>query len=182
MNIGILFVVVIAAAGFIYYGYKQHKESEKLKEIEAEDATDDIEEKPLIMRDARNILLQSLRELQCEPEDDEKENMITFTYQSEHFAVRYDDKNRFLHLLDLYWYSCDGADVDQVAKIKKVINDINWRCTVNLSYTYDDNGKMHIHTTYQMLCVEQMNFTEYLTSILQECFQVHNLFFRELVV
>lgn len=168
--------LLIVAAVLIAVAIKSRKKPTEEEPAKAEEEP----KKQPFMRETRNILLQSLRELQCVPEDKEEEKYIYFTYQSENFAARYDDKSRFLHLIDGFWYSCDGADVDQVAKIKNIINDMNWHSTLNISYDYDNEGKMSIHTSYYMLCVEQMDFTKYLTLILQECFRVHNVFFREL--
>ncbi len=132
----------------------------------------------------KDIVLDALRKLQCEPDVEEEENgvySITFEFQAERFSIRVDNSNRFVSLCDAFWYSFESSDLDQFSNVKRIINNINWQSQVNVCYTLsEENNSVNVHTISTVLCCEEGDFTAYLRHLLRECFVVHYEFYRQL--
>lgn len=124
------------------------------------------------------IVNVSLRELQCVTLANDNKKDIEFEYQSEFFIIQC-DSTRYVHLFDVSWYSFPAIDIDQFAKVKRIINEVNWNAEVTLSYSRKKDT-IQIHSTHSLLCVDTMDFTNYLRHILRECFIVHSQFFNRL--
>lgn len=172
--------VICAILIWQLWEYYKRKREEK-EEITNTDAPEEPIEKSNL-----DILTNALRTLQCDPQvlqDEEEEGLyhINFEYQAENFMINFDNNHKFVKLMDLFWYTFDRNDLDQISNVKKIINDINWQSIVNVFYTTrEDDNTFNLHTTYQMLCTDDEMFVDYLKNIFKQCFIVHNFFFRSL--
>ena len=175
---GLLILCVLAIIGFTCNYLHQRFGS---SEAESEEVTD-IPKQTVREYTPEEIIVAALRELQCNISSaDQDKYHLSFEYQSEHFTINWSEDSRFVHLYDTFWYSFDKTDIDQLAKVKRIINDINWNSEVTLSYSLlESDDTFNVHVTHSMLCVDTMDFTAYLQHILRECFIAHNQFYKRL--
>ena len=141
----------------------------------ADDAADDV------CRVTRAVAEEALRRLNCQCIEDKNDNMqISFQYQSEHFFINFNDTNCFVCLTDPNWYEFRADDIDNLAKVKDVVNDLNWYHAVNVVYTHDEKaGVFNIHSRCHLVAVKEMMLdTPYLQNALSEFFVTHHQFYR----
>lgn len=189
----ITMILTFALVGTIFsfwYNAKRRREEEEAELIAAATGTEtalrempETEETAQERKSQKEVVLEALRALQCEPQvaNDEKDPEVfhvTYEYQSEMFQMRVDNKSPYVALYDITWYSFDAKDIDMLGYAKRVINDINWQATVNVCYTKSDDGTHYnLHTACHIYCGEGVDFKEYLRHLMRECFVVHNTFY-----
>lgn len=175
-------VTAIIAWQLLQYFKEKRAEQKILESVEetipASTTASQDEEIPVV----KDIVLDTLHKLQCQPVvDDSKEGAyeIVFEYQAERFNITVEGESLFITLRDLFWYTFESDDIEQFSVVKKIINDINWNAQVSVCYskTNEDN-KTHLHTVTSFICNPGTDFKDYLQHILQECFIVHNHFYR----
>ena len=176
----IIFIVTITTINiFIIFFRKKNKHKEELSEKAHEGETLN---KPL--RDTDIIICSALRELQCEPEVkkiDETTYHINFDFQTENFVIVCNKTNRFIQLYDVWWYNFSLEDIDQLAKVKRIINELNWESGANVSYEVKEDKKMVcVNISRGMVCLDEINFKEYLRSTMFEIFTTHYMFFKKM--
>lgn len=175
---------VMAIIAWQLYKYFKEKREEQTVEEQVEENTSTPETAPTSERKPSNkeIVLDVLRKMQCEPViDEEKDNSCTinFEYQAERFSITVDESSSFVTLYDPYWYSFDANDLKQVGAVKKIVNDINWQSQVNVCYNKtDENNMYNVHIQTSIICNPDIDFTGYLRHLLRECFVVHNHFYK----
>ena len=135
-------------------------------------------------REPMQILISSLREMNAdykvEKVSDEDE-VIYFTFQAENFTLRVSTGCCFCHLVDPVWHTFDVTDVNELALVKKVINDLNWISPANVVYTKSDDGKLYeLNTTCNLFVDESIPYPNYLLKVLNDFFLTKNTFFRML--
>lgn len=179
---GLIGGILAVLAWHLWQNYRSKQAEEEINELTATDTAESDNKERKICKD---IVLDSLRQLQCEPQVEgrgEGRHTIYFEYQAEHFSINVDSTSRFATLYDAFWYSFDANDLEQLSNMKNVINNINWSSSLNVCYNKtDENNIFNLHTTYTMLCLEEGDFTAYLRHILRECFVIHNNFYKQIV-
>lgn len=135
-------------------------------------------------REPMQILISSLREMNAdykvEKVSDEDE-VIYFTFQAENFTLRVSTGCCFCHLVDPVWHTFDVTDVNELALVKKVINDLNWMSPANVVYTKSDDGKLYeLNTTCNLFVDESIPYPNYLLKVLNDFFLTKNTFYRML--
>lgn len=172
-------------AVLMWHLWQNYRSRTAEKEVAEQAETKAAETENSARKSCKDVVLDSLRQLQCEPEvidRGEGRYSIEFNYQAEGFSINIDPTSRFVVLYDPFWYSFDENDLQQLSNAKNIINSINWESSLNVCYTKtDENNMFNLHTTYSMLCFEEGDFTAYLRHILNECFVVHNNFFKQMV-
>lgn len=104
---------------------------------------------------------------------------IAFEYQAEKFSIYIEEDSRFITLYDVYWYSFDANDIEQLSAVKKAVNEINWQSQVNVCYNKTaETNQFNVHTRTSFICIPNGDFTDYLRHILRECFVVHHHFYK----
>lgn len=125
----------------------------------------------------RDLFLETLTEIGCQYEIDEgEEGYISFGYQGENFVVRASNSNPYIQIYDSFWGHVGLQDFDEVAKLKKAINESNIRNSVTTVYTIDETGKnVYAHCKSVILFTSEISdLTDYLRIELNEYFRVHN--------
>lgn len=182
-------IVIVGILAFLYYLIKdngeKYSEEEEEESRQAQGSTDaDNVPQPSNEREPMQILISSLREINAdykvEKVSDEDE-VIYFTFQAENFTLRVSTGCCFCHLVDPVWHTFDVTDVNELALVKKVINDLNWISPANVVYTKSDDGKLYeLNTTCNLFVDESIPYPNYLLKVLNDFFLTKNTFYRML--
>jgi hypothetical protein len=127
----------------------------------------------------RDLFLETLTKIGCQYVIEEDENVeegdIRFGYQGEYFVVRASNKTHYIQIYDTHWGHVELYDIDEFARLKKVINESNIRNSVTTIYTIDEAGSnVDVHCKSVILFVPEIpNIADYLRLELSEYFRVH---------
>lgn len=125
----------------------------------------------------RDLFLQTLTQLGCQYEIDEDcSDYINFAYQGEYFSVRAVDYRVHIEINNVNWKSIELHDVDEVARLKKVINVSNLRNNVTTVYTIDEAGNsLNVHCKLDVLFIPWIpDLVNHLRFYLSDFFIVHD--------
>ena len=126
-----------------------------------------IEEKPKTKELAMNLLAK----LGTEPKATE-EGRIQFEYQGVLFLMEAVDECLFVNLIWVWCHSFSKYDIDEFARVRQVVNDINMRDSVSLFYTVSDSDEVAVHIKKHFLLTSQiLNTEEYLRTIINSFFR-----------
>ncbi len=135
-------------------------------------------------REPMQILISSLRELNADYKVDrlkDGDEVIYFTFQAENFSLQVSPDCYFCHMIDPVWYSFDVSDFNELALVKRVINDMNWVSPLNVVYTKSSDEKLYeINTTYNLFVDDSIPYPSYLYKVINDFFITKNTFFRML--
>lgn len=182
-------IVIVGILAFLYYLIKDNgekyseEEEEKSRQAQGNADADNVPQ-PSNEREPMQILISSLREINAdykvEKVSDEDE-VIYFTFQAENFTLRVSTGCCFCHLVDPVWHTFDVTDVNELALVKKVINDLNWISPANVVYTKSDDGKLYeLNTTCNLFVDDSIPYPNYLLKVLNDFFLTKNTFYRML--
>lgn len=133
---------------------------------------------------ARDLFLETLTKIGCQYEfgEEEDDDQIYFSYQGEHFFADAKNENWYVNIHDMFWYDVELYDINDFARLKKVINDSNQVNSVMTFYTIDEVGKkIDVHCRSIILFVSQIpNMEEYLRLELNEFFRPHRFVINEM--
>ncbi|MBR6043456.1 MAG: hypothetical protein K6G31_10985 [Paludibacteraceae bacterium] len=99
---------------------------------------------------------------------------IIATYQGEKFAIRSAPGYPFVRIHDMWWYSVDLDNLEDIVSTKKAINEVNaampgFTIVFNMS---EQEKMMGVHTMSEILLIEPIpNTAGYLQHILNGFFQ-----------
>lgn len=132
----------------------------------------------------RDLFLETLTKIGCQYElpEDEEDGRIMFAYQGEHFLVNATNNGWYIHIHDPYWEHVELYDIDDFARLKKVINGSNLNNCVTTVYTIDEAGKTaDVHCKSTILFVPQIpHIEDYLRVELNEFFRAHQYVHNEM--
>lgn len=122
----------------------------------------------------RDLFLETLTRIGCQYEFGEGDD-ITFGYQGEHFIVRANNNNHFIHIYDTYWGHVELYNVEDLSRLKKAINESNLNNGVTAVYTVDEaGGTVDVHSKTDILFTQEIPaIDDYLRMELNEFFRVH---------
>ena len=133
----------------------------------------------------RDLFLETLTKIGCQYElpEEEGDNRIFFAYQGEHFFVIATNEAKLIQIYDTHWGHVELYDIDEFARLKKVINGSNMNNNVTTVYTIDEAGSnVDVHCKFCLLFVPQIpDIEDYLRWALNEFFRVHQHVGNELV-
>lgn len=124
----------------------------------------------------RDYFLDILTKIGCQYEiDDEDKERFYFAYQGENFAVDMNNERQYVNLWDMFWASVELYDIDQLARLKKVINESNLRFATTTVYTVNEAGStVDVHCKSVILfCAQIPDLETYLRAELNDFFYVH---------
>ncbi len=124
----------------------------------------------------RDLFLETLTKIGCQYEEDEEDKeRFYFSYQGENFAVDMSDERQYVNLWDLFWASVELYNIDQLARLKKVINESNLRFATTTVYTVNEAGStVDVHCKSVILfCAQIPDLENYLRTELNDFFHVH---------
>lgn len=119
----------------------------------------------------RQLALKIIENIGCEPQYDEM-NRILFDYQGVTFLMYADDDCKYVNLFWPWCYSFSKFDIDEFARIRQVVNDINLHKSTTVVYSITDSDEVALHIKKNFLLVPQIpEMEEYLIMILNSFFQ-----------
>ena len=164
--IGILVFVVI------YNIWRYYHENDCDDIIEPE--TQNNEENGSCMEETistRQLALRTIENIGSEPKYDEA-GRIQFEYQGVIFLVEAANDCMFVNLIWPWCHSFSKFDIDEFARVRQVVNEINLREPVSVVYTISDSDDVALHIKKHFLLVPQIpEVEEYLRMILNSFFR-----------
>lgn len=148
----------------------------------AEDAgeTSPSEENEITIETVKNIVMDTLLCMQCATDWDEERLNLGFLYQEEYFNIRMREDSVFAMLYDTHWYSFPKDDIEKLARVKQIANEINWHSWATICYTLNDDGNYYVHIVAELPCIEEILLEEYLRFVLRDCFLIHRQFHEKI--
>lgn len=125
----------------------------------------------------RELFLATLNRIGCQYQmaNEENDERIFFAYQGEHFIANANNILRFIQLWDTHWEHIELYDIDEFARLKKVINLANLNNSVMTIYTIDEDAKtVDVHCKSTVLFIPEIpDIEDYLKLELNEFFRAH---------
>ena len=119
----------------------------------------------------RQLALNTIEKIGCEPRYTE-EGRIQFEYQGVVFLVEAANDCMFVNLIWPWCHSFSKFDIDEFARVRQVVNDINLQDTVSVVYTISDSDDVALHIKKHFLLITQIpQLEEYLKMILNSFFR-----------
>lgn len=182
-NITITAIAVLITVAIIYFSLKR-KDKLKTNNADTSKETDNSSAAYAGMK-PRELCKAILHDLNCKTEEDEEEgsDRLAFKFQGETFCIIVSDDCLFATIYDFSWGSVELDDIDEVSRVRKIINEINFQYGGHtLFYTMDtDNNRMVVHTKRQILLTPEIpNLENYMTAMLSGFFEVQRAMAHEL--
>lgn len=125
----------------------------------------------------RDLFLKTLTIIGCQYElgKGDNEDNIYFAYQGENFTACTNNEARYIHIYDTHWGHVELYDIEEFARLKKVINGSNLNNSVTTVYTIDEAGSnVDVHCKSIFLFIPQIpNLEDYLRLEFNEFFRAH---------
>ena len=168
--IGILAVVVIYN---IWRYYHEDDGNDYHPEIEPEPKDNEVNVK--LMEETistRQLALNIIENIGSSPQYTE-EGRIQFEYQGIVFLMEAANDCLFVNLIWPWCHSFSKFDIDEFARVRQVVNEVNLRESVSVVYTITDSDDVALHIKKHFLLVPQIpEVEEYLKLILNSFFRV----------
>ena len=115
--------------------------------------------------------VDTLHQMGCKIEN-QKDGNIFFQYQGEWFIVYTMADSFWAAIKDPSWYRVPLDDIDEMALVRKTINEQNWNDTIKYVYWMDEEKKeMYVETLFQFLAMPEIKqFDEYLKLVFRMFF------------
>lgn len=173
----------MAVAFIVYSIYRYYKELREEKEAEENRCFEELmskkdaveEELGLTMTQGnmgtRDLVMEILPKMGCEPKETE-EGRIQFEYQGIVFLMEAVNDCLFVNLIWPWCHSFSKFDIDEFARVRQVVNDINMRGTVSVFYSISDSDDVAVHIKKHFLFVSQIpDVVDYLKLMLDSFFR-----------
>lgn len=169
--IGILMFVVI----YNLYRYYHEDNSNEYRPV----VTDTPENNQLIETETnmeetistRQLALKTIENIGSTPQYTE-EGRIQFEYQGVIFLMEAVNDCAFVNLIWPWCHSFSKFDIDEFARVRQVVNDINARGTASVFYGMTDSDDVAVHIKKHFLLVQQIpDIEEYLRLMLESFFR-----------
>ena len=124
----------------------------------------------------RQLALRTIENIGSEPKYDEA-GRIQFEYQGVVFVMEADNECLFVNLIWPWCHNFSKFDIDEFARVRQVVNDINMRGTLSVFYGITDSDDVAVHIKKHFLFVEQIPDLEgYLKLTLDSFFRTARTF------
>ena len=119
----------------------------------------------------RQLALNVIEHIGSTPQYTE-EGRIQFEYQGVIFLMEAANDCMFVNLIWPWCHSFSKFDIDEFARVRQVVNEINLRESVSVVYTISDSDDVALHIKKHFLLVPQIpEVEEYLRMILNSFFR-----------
>ena len=119
----------------------------------------------------RQLALRTIENIGSKPEYTE-EGRIQFEYQGRVFLMEASNDCLFVNLIWPWCHSFSKFDIDEFARVRQVVNEVNLRDTLTVVYTISDSDDVALHIKKHFLLVPQIpEVEEYLKHILNSFFK-----------
>ena len=103
----------------------------------------------------RQLALKTIENIGSEPKYTE-EGRIQFEYQGVIFLMEAVNECMFVNLIWPWCYSFSKFDIDEFARVRQVVNDINMRGTLSVFYGITDSDDVAVNIKKHFLFVQQI--------------------------
>ena len=167
--IGILVFVVI------YNIYRYYHEDDNNGYSPVDTKTSKIDQaKEKVMEETistRQLALNTIENIGSEPKFTE-EGYIQFEYQGVIFLMETANDCMFVNLIWPWCHSFSKFDIDEFARVRQVVNDINAYGVVSVFYGVTDSDDVAVHVKKNFLFIQQIpGIEDYLRMMLEEFFR-----------
>ena len=119
----------------------------------------------------RQLALKTIENIGSEPQYTE-EGRIQFEYQGVIFLMEAVNECAFANLIWPWCHSFSKFDIDEFARVRQVVNDINARGTASVFYGITDSDDVAVHIKKHFLLVSQIpDLEDYLKLMLDSFFR-----------
>lgn len=119
----------------------------------------------------RQLALNAIEKIGCEPQYTE-EGRIQFEYQGVIFLMEAANDCMFVNLIWPWCHSFSKFDIDEFARVRQIVNEINLRDTLSVIYSITDSDDVALHIKKHFLFISQIpQLEEYLKMILNSFFR-----------
>ena len=119
----------------------------------------------------RQLALKTIEDIGSTPQYTE-EGRIQFEYQGVVFLMEAVNDCMFVNLIWPWCHSFSKFDIDELSRVRQVINDINMRGTASVFYCITDSDDVAVHIKKHFLLVSQIpGLEEYLKLMLDSFFR-----------
>lgn len=167
--IGILAFVVIYN---LYRYYHEDDSNDYSPVMEDVNSNNQVEETSMEEKiSTRQLALNTIERIGSKPKYTE-EGRIQFEYQGIAFLMEAVNDCMFVNLIWPWCHSFSKFDIDEFARVRQVVNDINARGTASVFYSITDSDDVAVHIKKHFLFVPQIpDVKEYLMLMLDSFFR-----------
>lgn len=130
-----------------------HELAKKLEEDNNQNENVDMMESEI--HGAKDLAYKLLKEMGCTLQETE-EGRIKFEYQGIIFLMEAINECKFVNLIWPWFHSFSKFDIDEFARVRQVVNDINTKGTVSVFYGITDSDDVAVHIKKHFLLVQQI--------------------------
>ena len=172
MMMHIIFIIAFVVIYNIYRYYREQKDNDYCPVIETISSNNQVEETAMEERiSTRQLALRTIENIGSKPEYTE-EGRIKFEYQGITFLMEAVNDCVFVNLIWPWCHYFSKFDIDEYARVQKVVNDINARGTASVFYSETDSDDVAVHIKKHFLFVPQVpDLEEYLKLVLDSFFR-----------
>ena len=165
--IGILAFVVI----YNLYRYYHEDNSYTYNPVVAEtsEISQTVEAKMEETVSTRQLALNTIEHIGSEPKYTE-EGRIQFEYQGITFLMEAVNDCLFVNLIWPWCHSFSKFDIDEFARVRQVVNDMNARGTTSVFYGITDSDEVALHIKKHFLFVQQIPDLESYLKLMLDAF------------
>ena len=119
----------------------------------------------------RQLALKAIENIGSEPQYTE-EGRIQFEYQGITFLMEAANDCDYINLIWPWCYSFNKFDIDEFARVRQVVNDINAYGVVSVFYGVTDSDDVAVHVKNNFLFIQQIpDIEKYLRMMLEDFFR-----------
>ena len=119
----------------------------------------------------KQLALRIIENIGSKPQFTE-EGRIQFEYQGITFLMEATDDCKFVNLIWPWCHSFSKFDIDEFARVRQVVNEVNMNDSLSVFYTITDSDEVALHIKKHFLLVPQVpEVEEYLRVILNGFFR-----------
>jgi len=167
-------ILGILASVVIYNLYRYYHEDDSCECRPVETDTSDNNQKESNMEETistRQLALDVIERIGSEPKYTE-EGRIQFEYQGIIFLMEAVTDCAFVNLIWPWCHSFSKFDIDEFARVRQVVNDLNARGTASVFYGITDSDDVAVHIKKHFLLVPQIpGLEDYLKLTLDSFFR-----------
>ena len=119
----------------------------------------------------RKLVIDTLRNIGCQPEVDKKTEDVRFKYQGEGFVMKI-ESNATLTIYNPWWSVLDLND-PKIENLKDAVNQANMITMPVTVYSIDkDESLLGVHSQYSMFFTKEMSDKEFLFTTVLDSFSL----------
>ena len=123
----------------------------------------------------RQLALNTIERIGSEPKYT-VEGRIQFEYQGILFLMEAVNDCMFVNLIWPWCHSFSKFDIDEFARVRQVVNEVNLRDTLSVVYTISDSDDVALHIKKHFIFIQQIpELEEYLKMILNSFFRTSRI-------